>query len=321
MVSICALGAASQDVFLSGKGIAAQLDPKTNEYVEEFKLGAKLNVEHITLTTGGGASNAAVTFARQNLESHFIGRIGRDVAGEVILKNLDEEHIDTSQVIYDEGKNSQYSTILLADTGERTILIYRGAAQDHTVADYSAIDFARYNWLYVSSFGGAMDALDEIFTKAKQANVKIAFNPGDAELKQPDKLKSLLADVELLIVNKDEAQIIVEGTTSEELARHALHFVPIVIVSDGPNGVVATDGKVIVTAGTYDDIPVVDRTGAGDAFGSGFLSQLVVGKSIKEAIVFASANSTSVVSQIGAKVGILHSGVALHDMPIEEKVF
>jgi sugar/nucleoside kinase (ribokinase family) len=71
----------------------------------------------------------------------------------------------------------------------------------------------------------------------------------------------------------------------------------------------------------YEDVPVVDRTGGGDAFGSGFLSQWAQGKSLKESMVFASANSTSVVTKIGAKEGILHSGTVLHDMPIKEREF
>ena len=107
----------------------------------------------------------------------------------------------------------------------------------------------------------------------------------------------------------------------EELARHAHHYCPVVIVSDGPNGAVATDGVSVVWAGMYEDVPVVDRTGGGDAFGSGFLSYYAQGKSLKDSIIFASANSTSVVTKIGAKEGILHHGVELHDMPIEEKEF
>ena len=96
---------------------------------------------------------------------------------------------------------------------------------------------------------------------------------------------------------------------------------PLAIISDGPNGVIASDGKVIVRAGMYEDVKVVDRTGAGDAFGSGFLSYFAQGKSLKDSIVFASANSTSVVTKIGAKAGILSKGVVLHAMPLSEKPF
>jgi sugar/nucleoside kinase (ribokinase family) len=71
----------------------------------------------------------------------------------------------------------------------------------------------------------------------------------------------------------------------------------------------------------YEDVKVVDRLGAGDAFSSGFLSQWAVGKSLKESVLFASANSTSVVTKIGAKTGILHHGAKLHEMPLHEKSF
>jgi sugar/nucleoside kinase (ribokinase family) len=321
MLIICALGAASQDVFLSGKGIRAQLDPQINEYVEEFKLGAKLDVDEVTFSTGGGATNAAVTFARQGIESHFIGRVGHDVAAQIVMSELDKEHIDSSKVLYDDKKGTQYSTILLADSGERTILIYRGAANGHVVTDYENVDFSMYDWLYLSTFSGAMEVLENIITNAKKHGVKIALNPGKAELDQPDLLRGLLDDIDILIMNKEEAMLVVSGQTSEELARHGTHYSPVVVISDGPNGVVATDSKTIVEAGMYEDVPVVDRTGAGDAFGSGFLSQWAQGKSLKESVVFASANSTSVVTKIGAKEGILHAGTVLHDMPIKEREF
>jgi sugar/nucleoside kinase (ribokinase family) len=320
MVKICALGAASQDVFLSGHDIVSSTDAN-GALVESFPLGAKINIEHVVFNTGGGATNAAVTFARQGIEASFIGKIGRDSAGSAVIAELDNDHVDTSFVIHDETLGTQYSTVLLANTGERSILIYRGAAHTHTSADYEDVDFSTFDWLYVSSFAGAMDALHIIFEKAKSQGVKIAFNPGQAELEAIDQLRPLLDDVDVLLVNKDEATLIVEGQTSEELVRHGIHLVPVVVVSDGPNGVTATDGKTIIEAGMYEDVPVIDRTGAGDAFGSGFLSQWAQGSSLKDAVVFASANSTSVVAKIGAKTGILQDGTTLHDMPLTEKVF
>jgi sugar/nucleoside kinase (ribokinase family) len=177
------------------------------------------------------------------------------------------------------------------------------------------------DWLYVSSMAGCMHILDKLFDHAKKLGMKVFFNPGKDELRQIDLLKGLLVDVDVLSVNKEEAQLIVNGTELEEIVRKLMHYVPTAIVSDGPNGVIATDGKTIVRAGMYEDVKVVDRTGAGDAFGSGFLSKWASGKSLKDSIVFASANSTNVVTRIGAKAGILHKGVQLHAMPLSEKDF
>jgi sugar/nucleoside kinase (ribokinase family) len=316
-----AIGAAVQDVFLSHSDEFKPVSDKSvHEQFMRLELGAKADVNNINFTTGGGATNAAVTFARQGLHSQFMGTIGHDPAGQAVLDDLDKEGVDASQVSYSKKYSTGYSVLLLAPSGERTILTYRGASThyDDKLFDLTDCDA---DWLYISTMTGNMEILNKIFTQAKSLGIKIMFNPGKGELKQVSKLKSLLEDVDILSVNREEMQTIVEGETLEELARHAMNYVPVVIVSDGPNGVVATDGKTIVRAGMYEDVPVADRTGAGDAFGSGFLSQWVLGKGLRQSIIFASANSTSLVAKIGAKTGILHHGTKLHEMPIHEKSF
>jgi len=319
MVKILSLGAAVQDVFLSHSDEFKPVSDKSfDEQVMQLTLGGKANVNKINFSTGGGATNAAVTFARQGLDAEFIGIIGDDPAGQAVTNDLDREGVDSSHIIVSKHYNTSYSVILLAPSGERTILTYRGASTFHEFVDFdfSGIDA---DWLYISSLSGNMEIGNHIFSEAKQQGMKIMFNPGKYELKKPDQLRSLLEDVDVLLVNREEMQQIVHGEELEELATHGLSVAPVVIVSDGPNGVVATDGKTLVRAGMYEDVKVIDRTGAGDAFGSGFLSQWATGKSLRESIIFASANSTSVVTKIGAKTGILKKGVVLHDMPISER--
>lgn len=317
--TILSIGAAVQDVFLSHSDEFKPVSDKVaHEMFMKLELGAKVDVNKIDFSTGGGATNASVTFARQGLGAIFMGIIGRDVAGEAVMNELDREHVDSSYVGYSKKYNTGYSVLLLAPNGERTILTYRGASTHYDISQFDIND-VEADWLYASSMAGSFEALDDIFRTAKKKGMKIFFNPGKNELKQPEKLKGLLDDVDVLSVNREEMQLIVEGEELEELVRHGLHYVPTIIVSDGPNGVVASDGKTMVRAGMYEDVKVIDRTGAGDAFGSGFLSQWAQGKSLKDSIVFASANSTSVVAKVGAKAGILHAGAKLHDMPLNEE--
>lgn len=318
-VKIVAVGAAVQDVFLSHSSEFAPVsDKSTHEQFMQLDLGAKADVNNITFSTGGGATNAAVTFARQGLAAMFMGTIGHDPAGHAVIDDLDREGVDTTHVSYSDKFSTGYSVLLLAPNGERTILTYRGASTHYHVKDFDLSDVDA-NWTYVSSMAGNFDVLDKLFHQARRKGMKIMFNPGKGELRHPEKLRVLLGDVEILSVNKEEMATLVEGETMEELVAHGRNYVPVVIVSDGPNGVCASDGKTLVKAGMYEDVRVIDRTGAGDAFGSGFLSQWVQGKSLADCIVFASANSTSVVRHIGAKTGILHHGTKLHDMPLHEK--
>jgi sugar/nucleoside kinase (ribokinase family) len=249
-----------------------------------------------------------------------MGTIAHDPAGDAVLTALDNEGVDTNFVSYSDKHHTGYSVVLLASNGERTFLTYRGASTHYDIKNFDLSE-TQADWLYVTSMAGSMDIMDHIFRQAKSLGIKIFFNPGKDELKHADKLKALLEDVDILSVNLQEAQMIVNGGTAEELIRRLLNYVPLVIISDGPNGVTASDGQTIVRAGMYEDVKVVDRTGAGDAFGSGFLSYHAIGKSLKDSIVMASANSTSVVTKIGAKAGILHKGAVLHAMPLHEKPF
>lgn len=315
---ILSIGKTVQDVFLTSD----EFDPHTEGKVvyTHLPLGLKLEVEHVTFDTGGNAGNVAVTFARQGLEVDYMWTLGNDPASETIMRVLDKEGVSTNLVVHDDKYQAGYSTILIATNGERTILNHRGISTGPSGKDLDLEALGDFDWIYPTSLAnGGIALLEKIVTKAHKAGSKVMLNPAGPELAEPDKLKTILEDVEILCVNKEEMQKLVHGETLEELVRHGLNLVPVVIVSDGPNGVCASDGKTIVTAGMYEDVKVVDRTGAGDAFASGFLSQWAQGKSLKDSIVFASANSTSVVTQIGAKTGILHKHVKLHDMPLEEK--
>jgi len=314
-----AIGTATQDVFLSSKSFKPHREDD-GEYYEEFLLGAKLVVESVTFATGGNAMNAATTFARQGLESEFMGIIGTEPAGQVVMHALDNEGIATHHVVQDKRFQTSYSTILLAPNGERTILNYHGTRLHDSGAPLELDVVGRTDWLYLSSVG-SIRLLEKIVTRAAKAGIQVALNPSGAELAEAAKLRTVLEDVAVLLANKEEMKQIVEGSTLEELVRHGNNLVRMVVVSDGPRGVMATDGSKIVEAGTYEDVPVVDRTGAGDAFGSGFVAWHAIGKSLEDAVTFASANATSVVTQIGATAGILHAHSHIHGMPLQVKDF
>lgn len=310
-----AIGSATQDVFLIG-GALFKPHNEHGQSFEQLPLGEKLELQQVVFSTGGNAMNAATTFVRQGLHSQFMGILGTEPAGEAVLKVFDQEGIDTRYLNQADHYQTNYSTILLAPGGERTILTYHGSKlrADGADLDLSAIEHA--DWLYVSSLA-SMTLLEKVFSHAAKHGVKVAFNPSGRELAEVTKLRPLLEDVTVLIANKQEMQIIVEGKTMDELIHHASHVSPTVIISDGPRGAVATDGKKLVKAGVYKDVTVIDRLGAGDAFGSGFVAMLAQGKTLEEAVVFASANSTSVVQYHGAKEGILHKGAHLSGMPLE----
>jgi ribokinase len=315
MARIVSIGAALQDVYLIDHD-----DFGTNKrgFFNQLELGTKVDIDKIQFSTGGGATNAATTFARSGHESIFMGCIADDTAGTAIINSLDDEGIDSSYVTYVNNIHTGYSVLLLAPNGERTILTCRGASAKFDALNPDDLDNIHPDWLYVTTFRGNMDMLDQFFTKAKSLGAKIMFNPGNLELAHQRKLLGLLSDVDVLLVNKSEAKKIVQGTSLHELILRIKNYVPAAIITDGNQGAIANDGTEVYRLGLYEDVPIKDATGAGDAFGSGFLAAYAGGKSFKDSLIFASANSTSVVRKIGSKAGIISQNTKLHTMPIQE---
>lgn len=312
---VLSIGAAVQDVFLRGRIFEAHRE-SDGDVVQEFELGTKNEVEAITISTGGGATNASVTFARQGLNSMYMGHIGKDVAGKVILEDLRTENIDTTLVKTDDKLHTGYSTILLAPNGERTILTYRGASSHYGFIEHDFLNVAP-DWIYVSSLSDDIETLMTIVRYSKKHGIKLAVNPGTREIKDK-RFLGLLDSFDILSLNKEEMGILFGADKdAEELMIVATKKVPVVLITDGPKGSTASDGQTIFKAGVYEDVPVIDRAGAGDAFTSGFVSAIIKERPIEEALVLASANSTSVVSKIGAKAGILHESHRLHAMEIK----
>lgn len=306
-IRIVSVGAASQDVFITGKALHGKRDVRSHSMVEQFPLGAKLELDGVFFDTGGGATNAAVTFARQGFQSSFAGKIGKDPAGAEVLRVLKREDVNTSHLRVDERWGTAYATIMLSDTGERTILAYRGASARLKADDFYGGHIIEGDWMYISSLGGNMDLLKKLLQHAHKQRMKVALNPGKGELANPKKLRKYLEGVEILMANKEEMQLLFGGERPVDTVLNAMPYCPYVVLTDGPVGSYVSDGQSIYFAGQYKRVKVVDRTGAGDAFCSGFVSAIARGDSVEDALTLGSANSTGVVQQVGAKTGILRT--------------
>lgn len=303
-IRVLTVGAATQDIFLMGKALKGKRDVRADNYVEQFPLGAKVDIDHVHFDTGGGATNAAVTFARQGFKVGFVGKIGHDPAGAEVLRVLKKEGVSVDHVAYDERHSTGCSIILLAPNGERTILNYRGASHELKASDFSLKTLAA-DWMYVSSLAGNMDLLGRLLKYAEAEGIKVALNPGQGEIKNLRKLRKLIPKLEVLLANKEETQLIFGGEEPRQIMAQAFGVCPYIVMTDGPNGSYATDSDKIYFAGQYQKVKVIDRLGAGDAFGSGFVAAVAKGLPMEEALTLASANSTAVVQKIGAKPGIL----------------
>lgn len=316
MTHVVTVGTATFDVFLTGDNFRAKRDVRSHDYIEQFPLGVKVEVDDVVFSTGGDATNAAVTFARHGFNTAFMGKIGDDIPGREVIAALKNDGVHTNLMAVDTDGRTDYSTILLSPTGERTVLIYHGLSHQLSTDDFD-LGKIKGELLYVTSMGGNLEFLKAVLESGKKAGMRVAYNPGAKELKEPSKLKELLQNVDLLSANREELGILFGQAEPKELLKKASKVCKYVLLSDGPKGSWATDGEKLYRAGLYKDVKVVDRTGAGDAFGSGFAASLLQQDSIEEALTFASANSTNVVQHIGSKTGIIKKNTRLAPMKIE----
>jgi ribokinase len=309
MFDIVTFGSATRDLFIRSK------DFKTlgsKEFVTGqgicFNLGSKIYLDDMLFTTGGGGTNAAATFARQGFKTAYVGRVGKDSGGKGIKEELENLKI-TGFIGEDNKLKTAYSIIISVSQKERTILVYSGACHSLQAKD---IPFGKLKskWFYIAGLSGeSVKTLMPIISFAKKNKIKVAMNPGAAQLNLGlGGLKNILNTIDVLLLNQEEGTRLagLPFEKEREIFKKLDKFVRgIVIMTKGPKGVIVSDGKYIYSAGTFKEKKYTDRTGAGDAFGSGFVSGLMRTGKIEEAIRLGTANGTAVVEEIGAKNGLL----------------
>ncbi len=317
MARIVSLGSALQDIYLIDRDDFASTTIAGQSIFGELLIGSKVDIDKVRYEVGGGGTNTAVGLARLGHEVVLIGNVSHDVAGEAVLACLDQENVDSSYVEFVRGGTGCSVILLDAKTGEHTILTHRGVSGEFGNLKPDDLELISPDWLYATSLDGDMELLLEFFEKAHALNAQVMFNPGAAEIEKLPKLIGLLGEVDVLLVNKREAARIVPGVLLEELLEHLGAYCKIVIITDGAMGSIATNHEETWRLGVYEQTKLRDATGAGDAFGAGFLAKWVEGAEFSEALQFAAANAASVVREYGAKAGLLSGAEKLHPMPIQ----
>lgn len=318
MARIVSLGSALQDIYLIDRDDFAGSKVAGNSIFGELVTGTKVDIDRVCYEVGGGGTNSAVSFARYGHETIYMGSLSHDPAGEAVLACLDEENIDSSYVEFVRGGTGCSVVLLDTKKGERTILTHRGAAGKFDVVNASDLELANPDWVYATSLHGNMHKLLDFFEKAHALGAKVMFNPGERELEQLPKLIGLLSDVDVLLVNKREAARIVPGVVLTELLSRLANYCETVIITDGEMGSIATDHQEVWRLGVYEQVRMRDATGAGDAFGAGFLAKYADGAKFVDALQFGAANAASVVQKYGAKAGILGRDAKLHPMVMQK---
>ncbi|MFH1354109.1 MAG: carbohydrate kinase family protein [bacterium] len=302
---VIAIGDTTQDIFLEMSDAIVQCDLNGENCRISFNYADKIVVDKKTdVPAVGNAANHAVGVARLGLHSAVYTMVGDDEQGQRARHVFAENNVDTRYVVFDKLHGTNLSMVINY-RGERTIFVY------HEPRDYELPELADTKWIYLTSASGkGVLRLHEQVLKYLESNqkVKMAFNPGTHQMHLGlEKLKPLLARTDVLFLNREESAEVLGVKTRgiDDLAKgfHDLG-VKTMVLTDGPDGSYVSGGGGIRFLKIFRG-PVVERTGAGDSYGAGFLSAIIRDKPVEEAMLWGNGNSTSVLQYIGARQGLL----------------
>ncbi|MBI5644722.1 carbohydrate kinase family protein [Candidatus Kaiserbacteria bacterium] len=307
-MDILAIGDIVIDDFIRLKDAEAHCDLNHEKCTLCLRFGDKVPFEFNEVVPGvGNSANAAVACARLGLSAAARVYVGDDDRGRMCINALKKNGVDTSLVVSEEGKHTNYHYVLWYES-ERTILVKHEA---FTYAMPSLNDAPR--WIYLSSLAdNTLPYHHEIAAYLhSHPEVKLAFQPGTFQMKLgTEALTDLYARSEIFFCNKEESQRILKNEESDiQKLLDGVHALgpKMVVITDGREGAYAreADGRMWHTPMFPDPKPPLQRTGAGDATASTTVAYLIRGLSLEESLLRGLVNAAYVVQEIGAQKGLL----------------
>ncbi len=301
---VLTIGNALIDAFLSigddEKNI--RLDKERNEL--RLASGEKIQLTDCVFEVGGNACNVAVGLSRLGFVTGLMAETGEDEFSETILLRLKKEKVETVKV---KRKGRSSFAIGINLKGERTLLV------QHVEREH---DFSLYgvgaHCLYLTSIGNDWKHVYQMVREyVREKKTFLVLNPGTRQLiDAPGFIRDMLAMTGILFINKEEGFRLIGRETGKqdmELLLNSLHTLgaETVVVTDGEDGSYAMDATRTIYHAPILKVPVIEKTGAGDSYATGFLGAILSGKDITEAMQWGTLSSSSVIGQVGSQPGLL----------------
>ncbi|KKP95024.1 MAG: Ribokinase [Candidatus Moranbacteria bacterium GW2011_GWD2_36_12] len=318
-MKIICIGSATKDIFFpTSEGLIFDTPLEiTSQKKIAFELGAKYQVKERWESIGGCAANVAQGLTKLGEQAECYSKIGDDELGHWIKKTLTQGGVGTETLEIEKECKSDLSFIIVdINSGERTIFSNRDA-NDKLVIMPEKLN--RAHWIFISSLNGNWQKhIREILDIAKVNKIRIAFNPGQKNIKTDlSEVANAINVSEIFFVNKDEAIEIVGGlgeNTILELLENEEYLVKVlyklgpkvVVITDGERGAWCYGGDRLLHCEALLMRKVVDTTGAGDAFTSGFFAAYLKRKNLGECLKWGIVNSSNSVTEYGGQKGLLN---------------
>lgn len=302
-LDVVTIGNATIDAFLilADSNSSVSLDNVHKRLCVDY--GQKIPLDSCDFLPGGNACNVAVGLRRAGFKTAIIAEIAKDEFSEKILSGLKKEDVEIGFLQRGEGQSS--FSIALNFQGERTLFVeHRDRQHNFNLNEIET------KALYLTSLGHTWQHVYKNAAAYLQMRpeVVLAFNPGSTQLMDGVKTFDFIFPLTtILFVNREEAEKIAGSKDDIPALLTALQSkgCKLISLTDGERGGYAIDEHGKVHHQPKIICPVVERTGAGDAYAAGFLAAFLNAQPISTCMLWGTHNAASVIGQIGAQPGLL----------------
>lgn len=263
----------------------------------------------VRFAAGGGAANTGGALGRLGVDTGVFSKVGDDVNGAFLLRELESVGVDTRGVRVTPGENTPFTFVGIHPDGERTFIHTPGTNLTFSPADVDlepllATDYLLYQDCWVlPSFDGAPGAA--LLAEAQRRGVITILD--ECWGMGPDRtiFEAMLPFCDYVLPSYDDMRFIYPDFSATEIAIHLLGLgVKVVVLKLGAEGCLLCCGDEQMLIPAF-PVPVVDTTGAGDCWDAGFLAALALGeKDLLTAAKFGNACASFCIGAVGGTAGV-----------------
>lgn len=261
-------------------------------------------VKDLQLHPGGSAANTIVGLARLGLKTAYIGKVGSDEDGRILLEDLKREGVDTRCVIRAEGRSGS-ALILVDESGNRAILVDPGVNDTIRFEEIDLDYVKRFKLLHLTSFI-CKNGYDSFISQKKIVREvdRVSFDPGAVYAERGLKeMEDILKYTTVFLPNRAEIEMLF-GLDYKDAVEECIGMgIEVVAIKMGSEGCYIRKGDREYFVKSF-KVNVVDTTGAGDAFNAGFLYGYLKGKDVEECGKLGNLIASYCIQKVGAREGL-----------------
>ena len=310
---ILGIGNAIVDVFvkvedsflLNNKLIKGSMKLIERDEFESLKNTIKIE----KIEAGGSVANTMAGIAYLEGYPSFIGKINSDEFGKIYKKSLEKIKVNFSYIEKNEDLSTGASIIFITPDSERTMCTYLGISSQLSKKDINEDHIKGHEIIFLEGYlwdkGMSEEMFKHVINLAKKNNIKIAMSLSDifcVSRHREDFFKLLKNDLNILIGNENEINELMQKNNLLDSINELKKFNKIIIVTRSADGSLAILNNEITNCESVKVEKVLDLTGAGDLFASGFFKEYLNNSDIKKCLKTGSELAAQVIQKIGARL-------------------